>query len=61
MAVYAPLGWERLTEVVLIPMIDYAAVLALAGLIGGALGLIRLIRPATASARNAVGAERRHA
>ena len=50
-AVYAPLGWERLTEVARIPMIDYAAVFALAGLIGGALGLIRLIRPATASAR----------
>ena len=50
-AIYAPLGWERLTEVARIPMIDYAAVFALAGLIGGALGLIRLIRPATASAR----------
>ena len=43
-AVYAPLGWERLTEVARIPMIDYAAVFALAGLIGGALGLIRLMR-----------------
>ena len=42
-AIYAPLGWERLTEVARIPMIDYAAVFALAGLIGGALGLIRLI------------------
>ena len=34
-------GW---TEVARIPMIDYAAVFALAGLIGGALGLIRLMR-----------------
>ena len=45
LAVYGALGWERLAEVVRIPFIDYAAVFALAGLIGGALGLIRLLRP----------------
>ncbi len=36
----------RLTEVTRIPLIDYAAVFALAGLIGGAVGLIRLLKPA---------------
>ena len=41
LAVYGALGWERLAEVVRIPFIDYAAVFALAGLIGGVLGLIR--------------------
>ena len=44
LAVYGPLGWERLTEVVRIPLIDYAAVFALAGLIGGGIGLLRLLR-----------------
>ncbi len=47
LAVYGALGWERLAEVVRIPFIDYAAVFALAGLIGGALGVIRLVRPGT--------------
>ena len=42
-AVYAPLGWGRLNEVLRIPLIDYAAVFALAALIGGVLGLIRLL------------------
>jgi len=62
LAVYGALGWERLAEVVRIPFIDYAAVFALAGLIGGALGLIRLIRPATGDANRVptVGT-RRHA
>ncbi len=50
LAVYGALGWERLAEVVRIPFIDYAAVFALAGLIGGALGLIRLIRPGAGDA-----------
>lgn len=43
LAVYAPLGWGRLNEVLRIPLIDYAAVFALAALIGGVLGLIRLL------------------
>ena len=47
LAVYGALGWERLAEVVRIPFIDYAAVFALAGLIGGVLGVIRLVRPMT--------------
>ena len=38
-AVYAPLGWGRLSEVLRIPLIDYA----LAGIIGGAIGLVRLL------------------
>ena len=41
-AVYAPLGWGRLNEVLRIPLIDYAAVFALAAIIGGILGLLRL-------------------
>ena len=45
LAVYGALGWERLAKVVRIPFIDYAAVFALAGLIGGVLGVIRLLRP----------------
>ena len=43
LAVYGPLGWGRLSEVLRIPLIDYAAAFALAGIIGGALGLIRLL------------------
>ncbi len=43
-AVYAPLGWERLDRGGAHTEDDYAAVFALAGLIGGALGLIRLMR-----------------
>ena len=43
LAVYAPLGWDRLNEVLRIPLIDYAAVFALAAIIGGILGLIRLL------------------
>ena len=42
LAVYAPLGWGGLNEVLRIPLIDYAAVFALAAIIGGILGLIRL-------------------
>jgi hypothetical protein len=41
-AVYTPLGWGRVSEVLRIPLIDYAAVFALAGTIGGILGLLRL-------------------
>ena len=40
-AVYAPLGWDRLNEVLRIPLIDHAAVFALAALIGGILDLVR--------------------
>ena len=42
LVVYAPRGWGRLGEVVRIPLIDYAAVFALAAIIGGVLGLLRL-------------------
>ena len=43
LAVYLPLGWGRLSEVLCIPLIDYAAVFVLAGIIGGVLGLLRLL------------------
>ena len=43
LAVYVPLGWGRLSEVLRIPLIDYAAVFALAGIIGGVIGLLRLL------------------
>ena len=43
LAVYAPIGWARLSEVLRIPLIDYAAVFLLAGIIGGAIGLVRLL------------------
>ena len=43
LAVYAPLGWSRLSEVLRIPLIDYAAVFALAGSLAACSGLIRLL------------------
>ena len=52
--VYGPFGWARLSEVLRIPLIDYAAVFLLAG-IGGIIGLTRLLG-GTAPDR-----ERRHA
>ena len=42
LAVYVSLGWGRMSEVLRIPLIDYAAVFALADIIGGVLGLLRL-------------------
>ena len=54
LAVYGPFGWARLSEVLRIPLIDYAAVFLLAG-IGGIIGLTRLLG-GTAPDR-----ERRHA
>ena len=39
LVVYGPLGWGRLSEVMRIPLIDYAPVFALAGMIG----LMRLL------------------
>ena len=36
-------GVARLSEVLRIPLIDYAAVFLLAGIIGGAIGLVRLL------------------
>ena len=55
LAVYGPLGWSRLSEVLRIPLIDYAAVFALAGIIGGVIGVLRLL------GRSAPGGERRRA
>ena len=43
LAVYGLFGWARLSEVLRIPLIDYAAVFLLAGIIGGIIGLIRLL------------------
>ena len=43
LAVYAPLGWSRLSDVLRIPLIDYAAVFALAGSLAACSGLIRLL------------------
>ena len=43
LAAYPPLVWGRRSEVLRIPLIDYAAVFALAAIIGGILGLLRLL------------------
>jgi hypothetical protein len=43
-AVYSQLGWERLNEIVRIPVIDYVLVLVLAGLIGAGLWVSRRFR-----------------
>jgi hypothetical protein len=42
--VYNSRGWDKLNEIVRIPLIDYLAVLVLAGLFGGGLWLARRIR-----------------
>jgi hypothetical protein len=42
--VYSDRGWERLNEIVRIPLIEYLAVFVLAGLIGGGLWLVRRVR-----------------
>ena len=42
--VYSERGWASLNEIIRIPIIDYVAVLILAGLIGLGLWLARLIR-----------------
>ena len=52
LAVYGPLGWGRLSEVVRIPLIDYAAVFSLACMIG----LMRLLG-ATAGRVNGLSAD----
>ena len=51
MTIYSSLGWARLSEVIRIPVIDYAGVFVLAGLIGGVLGLLRLISRNSKSSR----------
>jgi hypothetical protein len=43
-AVYSQLGWDRLNEIIRIPVIDYLAVLLVAGLIGGGLWIARRVR-----------------
>jgi len=43
-AVYSQLGWSRLNEIIRIPVIDYLAVLLLAGLIAGGLWIARRVR-----------------
>lgn len=42
--VYSDLGWERLNEIIRIPLIDYLAVLFLAGILGLGLWITRRIR-----------------
>jgi hypothetical protein len=54
-AVYSQLGWDRLNEIVRIPVIDYLAVLVLAALIGGGLWIVRrLRRPQTPQLEEAI-------
>ncbi len=43
-AVYTQLGWARLNEIIRIPVIDYLAVLLLAGLVAGGLRVARWVR-----------------
>ncbi len=45
LSVYGFFGWERLSEVVRIPIIVSVAVFGLAGVIGGSIGVLRIIRP----------------
>jgi hypothetical protein len=42
--VYSDRGWEKLNEIVRIPVIEYLVVFVLAGLIGGGLWLVRRLR-----------------
>jgi len=44
LVVYSQLGWLRINEIVRIPLIEYALVFALAGLIGGVLWLVGRLR-----------------
>jgi hypothetical protein len=50
--VYSRIGWGRLNEIIRIPMIEYALVFVLAGLISGGLWIARRIR---GSRSNALG------
>ncbi len=43
-AVYNQLGWSRVSEIFRIPVVDYLAVLVLAGLMGGGLWIVRRLR-----------------
>ena len=43
-AVYSRLGWARINEIIRIPVIDYLAVLLLAGLIAGGLWVARRLK-----------------
>lgn len=42
--VYSQLGWARLNEIIRIPVIDYVAVLLLAGIVAAGLGIARKVR-----------------
>jgi hypothetical protein len=44
LAVFGQLGWSRFDEILRIPVIDYLAVLVLAGLMGGGLWIARRLR-----------------
>ena len=48
--VYSDRGWERLNEIIRIPLIEYLAVLVLAGLIGGGLWVARRLRGLSSAA-----------
>ncbi len=54
--VYSERGWSYLNEIVRIPLIDYLAVLVLAGLFGAGLWIARRIRSVRTSDTEAVGA-----
>ncbi len=43
-AVYSQVGWSRITEIARIPVVDYLAVLVLAGLMGGGLWIARRLQ-----------------
>ncbi len=50
--VYSDRGWDRLNEIIRIPLIEYLAVFVLAGLIGGGLWAFRRLRELSSASRN---------
>lgn len=56
-AVYATRGWDKLNEIIRIPVIEYAAVFVLAGLAWLVIRLVRRFRPQTPDAPSTLVAE----
>jgi hypothetical protein len=48
--VYSGRGWEKLNEIIRIPLIDYVAIFLLAGILAGVMWLVDRLRPTPAQA-----------